>query len=51
MPLSYGTRLGPYEIVAKLADDRLLMMRVAPQAPGDAARMVLLQNWRAAVGR
>ena len=33
------------------ADDRILMMRVAPQSPGDAARMVLLQNWRAAVGR
>ena len=33
------------------ADDRLLMMRVAPQSPGDAARMVLLQNWRAAAGR
>ena len=30
------------------ADDRLLMMRVAPMSPGDAARMVLLQNWRAA---
>ena len=33
------------------ADDRLLMTRVAPQSPGDLARMVLLQNWRAAVGR
>ena len=33
------------------ADDRLLMMRVAPLSPGDAARMVLLQNWRAAAGR
>ena len=33
------------------AGDRLLMMRIAPQSPGDAARMVLLQNWRAAVGR
>ena len=33
------------------ADDRLLMTRVAPMSPGDAARMVLLQNWRAAVGR
>jgi serine/threonine-protein kinase len=26
-------------------NDRLLMMRVAPMSPGDAARMVLLQNW------
>ena len=33
------------------ADDRLLMTRVAPMSPGDAARMVLLQNWRAAAGR
>jgi dipeptidyl aminopeptidase/acylaminoacyl peptidase len=33
------------------SDDRLLMKRVAPQLPGDAARMVLLQNWRAAAGR
>jgi Tol biopolymer transport system component len=36
---------------APAADDRLLMMRVAPESPGDAARMVWLQNWRAAVGR
>ena len=33
------------------AGDRLLMTRVAPSTPGDAARMVLLQNWRALVGR
>jgi len=33
------------------ADDRILMMRIAPQSPGDAARVVLLQNWRGAVRR
>jgi Tol biopolymer transport system component len=34
---------------AVASDDRLLMTRVAPPAPGDAARMVLLQNWRGAM--
>jgi hypothetical protein len=33
------------------SDGRLLMTRTAPHSPGDAARMVLLQNWRAAAGR
>jgi hypothetical protein len=32
-------------------DGRLLMRRVAPQSAGDAARMVLLQNWPGAAGR
>jgi Tol biopolymer transport system component len=36
---------------AVATDGRLLMTRVAPRSPGDAARMVLLQNWRAAVAR
>jgi hypothetical protein len=27
------------------ADGRLLMTRVVPAAPGDDARLVLLQNW------
>ena len=41
----------PQHSFAVGAGDRLLMMRIAPQSPGDTARMVLLQNWRAAVGR
>ena len=40
--------LGAFDVAA---DGRILIIRPAPQAPGDAARMVLLQNWRAAVRR
>ena len=32
-------------------DGRLLMSRAAPLAPGDEARIVLLQNWPAAIGK
>ena len=31
------------------ADGRLLMTRVAPTAPGDEARLVLIQNWPGAI--
>jgi len=30
-------------------DGRLVMTRVAPSAPGDEARLVLLQNWPASI--
>ncbi len=33
------------------SDGRLLMTRVVPAAPGDEARLMILQNWRAAIGR
>jgi hypothetical protein len=36
---------------AAAKDDRLLMARIAALSPGDAARMVLLQNWPAAARR
>ena len=33
------------------ADGRLLMTRVAPTAPGEQARTVLLQNWIGSIGK
>ena len=32
-------------------DGRLILSRAAPLAPGDEARIVLLQNWPAAIGK
>lgn len=37
--------------IALAADGRILMSRVSIAAAGDAARMILLQNWPAAVRR
>jgi Tol biopolymer transport system component len=40
-----------FDSFAVASDDRILMTRVAPASPGSTARLVLLQNWRAAMGR
>ena len=45
---SGGPTLSGFDVAA---DGRLLMTRVAPAAPGEQARTVLLQNWMGSIGK